>query len=708
VSSAAPTILRPGASEGSSTSASSKRSKRSDRAKPSDRSSSAAPDKRVTIPLLPGIDGLRGVAVAAVLLFHAGFSWAKGGFLGVSTFFTVSGFLITMLLVWEFSAEGRISLRRFWFRRYRRLMPASLLCLAGVVVFGWLVASPAQLDHLRGDVFAALAYVANWRFIVTGQSYARLFAAPSPVLHFWSLAIEEQFYLVFPVVVTGALVIGRGSRKVLAGVFVGAALVSLALMFVLYHPGDDPSRVYYGTGTRAFELLLGAILALALSHPAGFVLRIPKWAWATAGFVGAGVTVLLWTCARQPAPWLYQGGLAGYAAMSCLVIVATIRHGVIRTVLSWSALRWLGRISYGVYLFHWPIFLWLTPARTHLSIWPLFGLRVAVTLVVAVLSAKLLELPIRERRRPVRANPALLSAAAIVVVVLGTVVVTTTDPGKQISFEAASTPELPVPTTNDATTTAPASDVATPPTLAPRLALAPGEAPRVLLVGDSAMLTLGNGLERWSAENGSMRVWNAGKLGCSVGRGGLLQYVGEIRATYDYCDWSQTFVPEVASIQPHVVVALFGTWDVVDRQLPGDAQWRTLGDPVYDAYLRSEVASAMNTLTAGGARLVWLTHPYIQVGITEGLPGPFPEEDHGRMDRLNAIVRQMAASNPRVTVVDLEAHLQTLPEGDSDLADRPDGIHWNRNASYALAPWFGDTLLALARDEPPPSIDATR
>ncbi len=210
-----------------------------------------------SIPYLPGLEGLRGVALLAVLFFHGGFSWAKGGFLGVSTFFTLSGFLITLLLVLEFSTHGRVDLRRFWGRRYRRLMPASLLCLAGVVVFGWLVATPGQLANLRGDVLASLFYVANWRFIITQQSYAQLFAAPSPVLHFWSLAIEEQFYLVFPLVVAGVLAVAHGSRRVLGAVLGVAAAVSLGLMWVLYTPGEDPSRVYYGTGTRALRTAAG-------------------------------------------------------------------------------------------------------------------------------------------------------------------------------------------------------------------------------------------------------------------------------------------------------------------------------------------------------------------------------------------------------------------------------------------------------------------
>jgi peptidoglycan/LPS O-acetylase OafA/YrhL len=668
---------------------------------------------RPGIPFLPGLEGLRGAALLGVLLFHAGFGWAKGGFLGVSTFFTLSGFLITLLLVWEFSAKGRIDLKNFWMRRYRRLMPASLACLAGVCLFGATVATPGQLATLRGDVIAALAYVANWRFILTGQSYAQLFRAPSPVLHFWSLAIEEQFYLVFPVLVAGTLIVARGSRRVLSIVLGLVAGLSLLSMFLLYSPGDDPSRVYYGTTTRAFELLVGALLALLLSHPAGLVLRIPRWAWVIAGAIGAGVTLALWSTASQAAPWLYQGGLAGYALMSALVIVAAIRRGPIRAVLAFAPMRWLGAVSYGAYLYHWPIYLWLTPARTHLSIWPLFGLRLAVTLAVAAVSARLLEKPIRLRLRPAHVRPAMVSAIAIVAVLAGVVVVTKDPPKEAISFVAPPMPsftDVPAGGTTD-TTAASATPITTPAPTEPGLMPAPiplleGEQPRILLLGDSAALTLGDGLSKWTTANGRARIWDAGKLGCSIGRGGLIRYLNSPRPVYDYCDWAVHDPPQIAEVKPHVIAVLFGTWDVVDRQIPGDPTWRSMGDPVYDDFLRKELSTYMDLLTAQGSTVVWMTHPHIEAGVLDAVPGPFAENDPERMDELNDMIRDVAKTKPRVVILDLRAHMQSTPEGELDLTDRPDGIHWTPEGSYRLAPWLGESLDAIAHGVAPPAVDS--
>ena len=199
-------------------------------------------------------DGLRGLAVVAVLLFHSQLSGARGGFLGVSAFFTLSGYLITSLLLAEHARTGRISLRAFWLRRGRRLLPAAYVALAGILAFGATIATVDQARALRGDVLSALTYVANWHFYLSGRSYAHLFTAPSPVLHFWSLAIEEQFYLVFPLLVFGIVRVARGRRWVI-GAFLTAGIAASVVAGNVLLASRGESRVYYGTDTRAAELL---------------------------------------------------------------------------------------------------------------------------------------------------------------------------------------------------------------------------------------------------------------------------------------------------------------------------------------------------------------------------------------------------------------------------------------------------------------------
>ena len=306
------------------------------------------------LPHFPALDGLRGLAVAVVLLFHGGFSWMTGGYLGVSTFFTLSGFLITALLLVERRSTGSVDLRGFWTRRFRRLMPAALAALGLATLFGLTVADAVQRRNLAGDVTASLVDLANWRFIFSGQVYADLFGAPSPVLHFWSLAIEEQFYLLYPLLAWFAFRVLRVSRRAFAGIL--ATLIAASIAVTLF-AGFSSDRIYLGTDTRSAEVLIGALLATLLyqRRVTTSLATGPRAPRVVAGLGTAALAIcaVLWVTVPQETEWLYRGGLPAYAVLSALVVLAAITPvGPVRWLLSLGGLRSLGRISYGVYLYH--------------------------------------------------------------------------------------------------------------------------------------------------------------------------------------------------------------------------------------------------------------------------------------------------------------------------------------------------------------------
>ena len=348
---------------------------------------------------VPGLDGLRAVAVVAVLLFHLRMGYASGGFLGVSLFFTLSGYLITRLLLDEHRASDTISLRNFWARRLRRLMPAAFVALGLITI----VALSSDVFHsatLRGDLWAALGYVANWRFMSASTSYADLFVtAPSPVLHFWSLAIEEQFYFVFPILLLAMLRRNR-SRWV---AFVGLGLLwmaSVASSFV----GASDNVVYYGAHTRAAELLTGSLLALLMAHQTKFGVTTAslssgiRYFWNAATAVALGVVVFLIITVETGDRWLYQGGLAAFSLLSALLVVGIQVAGPFQWLAERRVVKAVGQVSYGLYLFHWPIFLLINEDRTGLSGITLHGLRLVATVAISVVVMQLIENPIRRNR----------------------------------------------------------------------------------------------------------------------------------------------------------------------------------------------------------------------------------------------------------------------------------------------------------------------
>jgi len=375
------------------------------------------------------LDGLRGLAVLAVVLYHFSPDLAPGGFLGVDLFFVLSGFLITSLLVREWDGTHTVSLSAFWIRRARRLVPALLLVLTAVGVYTLLMDDRVDAQRFAVDGLSALGYVANWHFIESGQSYIDQFlqGAVSPLRHMWSLAIEEQFYLVWPLIVLGVvkLVPSRGTRvsrrrnafrRTLITVCVVLGGLSFVRMLTLYSPDGDLNRVYYGTDSRAFIILIGAVLA-AITWGAPAVARRWRTLIVLAGAVAAvGVVVAMLTLDVDD-PWLYEGGYGLVALGMVAMLFAAAQPGAnpIARLLEVRPLVGLGLISYGVYLWHWPISLWADESSTGLDGVALFALRSVLTLGVSLASYWLLEMPIRTGRLRIRRGRPLLTAAAVVV-----------------------------------------------------------------------------------------------------------------------------------------------------------------------------------------------------------------------------------------------------------------------------------------------------
>jgi len=359
---------------------------------------------------LPALDGLRAVAVAAVVAFHLG--RLRGGFLGVDVFFVVSGFLITRLLLAEWEGTGSISLRAFWGRRFRRLVPALLLVLAVVALASRMWLPGWRLGDIRNDALSAMAYVANWRFVSSGQSYFAQGIGPSPLRHTWSLAIEEQFYVVWPLVVLGVATLAARRRTDLrraVGITaaVGAVLSAAWMALAASNRTGDLTRVYYGTDTRAFAVLAGGWLATwwdpaitrskqQVGHT-GRRLRDQRWAaGGIGGLVGLGILVLT---VSEDALGTYRG-LFQLAAILSVVTVAGLAtgEGGLARALSGPIPQWVGRRSYGIYLWSWPVQVF---ALAHFSLrgWTLDLVVVAATLGLAAASYRLVESPVLAGRQ---------------------------------------------------------------------------------------------------------------------------------------------------------------------------------------------------------------------------------------------------------------------------------------------------------------------
>ena len=639
------------------------------------------------------LDGIRGVAVAAVLLYHG--NDLPGGFLGVDMFFVLSGFLITSLLLVEAARTGWIRLGAFWLRRARRLLPALFLMLLGVCLYCWLLASSTDLSRIRGDALATLFYVANWHSIFANHGYFALFQSPSPLDHTWSLAIEEQFYLVWPIVVLGLVWFttrrrrARGGSRTAPAVLVVALLLSAAsttAMWLLYRANADPSRVYLGTDTRASSVLLGAALAAwciwrpqrqrRSSHGGG------GW-WAgrvaleAAGLVAAVFLGYMWLNASGTGSFLYRGGFlcCGLAAATVIAAAAHPRAGVLARVLSVEPLRALGIISYGVYLWHWPIYVAMTPSNTGLHGNLLLAAQISVTVVVATISFVLVERPIRTGTFPARrflvAAPAAVVACAVAIFV--------------------------------ATAGATASPLAQSQRLhAHSLMINRNAGTRLLVIGDSIGGNLATASESLASDF-DLTVYDATSAGCVL-TNGVSAARNIIHGQYTYVSPIHRCEPQwnAADEQflPNKVLLAYGNEGAFSQVLL-NGQWVGSCDPSYQTWYIQQMSALIAQYQARGAS-VYITN------VAPVTADWAPDDEAARATCMDQIDARLARAIPHVTLVDLAGFV--CPKGDcrgsyEGQAFRVDGLHYSLAAGQYVGAWV------LGRLQPqfaPPTTTTTQ
>jgi peptidoglycan/LPS O-acetylase OafA/YrhL len=620
---------------------------------------------------MPALDGLRGLGVLGVVFFHAEGA-LRGGYLGVDLFFVLSGYLITSILLAEHAATGKIDLYAFWVRRARRLLPALLALMPAIALHGALLAKPEEVRSIRGDALATLGYVANWRTIFENKSYWEIFAAPSPLEHTWSLAIEEQFYVLWPLLVGLLLVVLHRTKRALLVVTIALALASALAMLLLYD-AERTSRVYMGSDTRAAAILVGAALAVLLRPGAELGARVVRALDVTGALAFVGLA-FAWSRLDGQSALLYHGGfwLTELGALALIACAVAGPKSYVGRALALRPLALVGTISYGVYLWHWPVDVALSTERVHLGALPLNSLRLAVTFAIAIVSYRFLERPIRARGisfgRPIVVVPAAF-AACVALVVAGTrrqprptPVAEVRPPPKR--DEAPSEPRR-----------GPTLDTVQPNELPTAADLPPGTL-RILVLGDSVAIALGrmlryhqDGAQAWVAERGVQQ--------CSI-REAEVRWVGGKRIE-EGTSCARDWVSDVNELHPDMTLLVMGGGFLGPRTCKPD--WRS----TYAERLRF----LLREMGEAAGRVVIALVPY-------------PEERWRtsdmiqRVDCFNATLEEVAKSEGR-DALDLKSHV--CPTTDcikisNDHAVRPDGLHFGGIGSDETSIW---TLAELRR-----------
>jgi peptidoglycan/LPS O-acetylase OafA/YrhL len=541
------------------------------------------------------------------------------------------------------------------------------------------LAAPEELRTIRSDALASIGYVANWRFIFSGASYFAQFQAPSPLRHVWSLAIEEQFYLIWPLIVMVVLRLRHGSTRALAIVASSMLVGSVALMAIMYEPGRDPSRVYYGTDTRAQSLLVGALLAMLLLRRPVIERRVARVVLQVGALVAAAGLATMWVAISDHADVLYRGGFLLEALLVAVVITAVIQpsSGPLGALLSVAWIRWVGQISYGVYLYHWPVYVALDEQRLNIDGYALFTVRIAVTFAIATASYYLVEMPIRRGtfswRRVTAFVPGVVAA-----VVAGIILATAGAPPAKVEVSAAEVH-------------APAADELRFAQVARRI--------RVMLVGDSLAGSLSPGVHRLARAN-RLAFFDATVPGCGLTSDTGERWVGEWALPEDRClpPWRTRWADHVATFDPDIVILPLSAHDAVDRRI--DGQEIAFDSDAGVELERRDLSDAVRILSARGARVVVLTMPYFRQPWRLPMDPKRSSFNNAWVDQMNITAFDaLAGLGPRAAVLDLHGLL--APEGRwTDTVDgipvrAADTIHLSDPGADFVARWLMPQALGL-------------
>ncbi|NNN22769.1 MAG: acyltransferase [Acidimicrobiales bacterium] len=637
---------------------------------------SSGEKKKLKLGRMPALDGVRGFMVIAVTFYHGGFPGTGGYYLSLDGFFVLSGYLITTLLLMDVRSLGTVDFARFWSRRARRLLPALIVLVATILVVNLIFGSPDSHVTIRGDALAALFYASNWYYIVVHSGYFGAAAGVSPLQHTWSLAIEEQFYLVWPLVVFAVLWFRRSLWPLLC-VCVGGYIASAITMSMVFNHGLGVNHAYFGTDSRAQALLAGCGLAVILAKWKVASSKKGKVALNVLATFSTVTLITLWSLASGPAPWAFHGAFSATDLCVATVIAATVivPQGIFARVLSIWPLRMAGEISYGWYLWQFPIDQWLNASNTGFSGIPLFLIRSAAGLLMASLSYRFVEQPVRRgivirKWRAYVVTPVSILAVALVAVLVGDIPINTAYAG--------------------------------PSTYTPVISAAQKANPiRMLLVGDSLAFSLGYGVGNVAPTYG-YKVYDDALIGCGVIYQGIIDDRGAIgpqaSGSSTCIDWQQEYKQDIYLDSPDVSVLLVGRWECLDRNFGNG--WEHIGQSDFDKRLVIALNQAIAVLHTNNTPVILLTAPYYDQGVQpNGLP--WPEDTPSRVVAFNSILRQVVQSSHGVAhLVDFGKYIspnnQFAQEMNGIQIRTSDGVHMTIPGGEMVAPWLFSQINPIA------------